>query len=274
MDRPGLSRFLSGLAAASGLIFLLTFVMVTWFLWPRYMPQIIEIMSPLPAGDKGVDFPTAGTFGDQFGGINALFTALALVGVIWTAIAQMKDRAILEKQSFENTFFNMLTLLRQSYEGIQVDVGNNYQGEAETLTGDAAAEFFTRRFTNHLASSNLQLASMTEGEVKNAYIRSIHNSSEALISVYFRTMYNLLRLIDRSRSLNRSDRVLYGNILRAQISSNSLQIIGLNAIDAELSGDFKHYVEKYRLLRYIPDGDFREMLQRFYSPETFERRRD
>lgn len=274
MDRPSLSRFLSALTAASSLIILLVLVLTIWFLWPRYIQQIIEFMSPLTPGEKGIDFPTAGAFGDQFGGINTLFTALALVGVIWTAVAQIKDRAVVEKQAFENTFFNMLTLLRQSYDGIQVELGINHQGEVRILSGDAAVELLIRRFRDHISSRSLRSGSMTEDEVNSAYVQSIHNESEALIGVYFRTMYNLLRLIDRSKSLNGPDRVLYGNILRAQISSNSLSIIGLNAMDAEISGDLKSYVEKYRLLRYVPDGGFKDMFKRFYDLQTFERRRD
>lgn len=272
-DRPSISKFFSAITAASGLIILLFSVCLVWFLWARYITQIIDIISPIRP-EKGIDFATAGTFGDQFGGINALFTALALVGVIWTAIVQMKDRATLEKQSFENTFFNMLTLLRQTYDGIKVDTGASYPGHSATIEGDAATEYLIVSFENDLRTRGQQLSTMTEDEVKEAYTRSIHNSNEALIAVYLRTLYNLIRLIDRSRSLDNADRILYGNILRAQISSNSLYLIGLNALDSSLSGDFKNYVEKYRILRYTPDSNLGNMLRKFYTPKTFEGRLD
>lgn len=88
------------------------------------------------------DKDTRGTFGDQFGAVNALFSGLAFAGLIYTIILQRRDLAIqrrdlqlqrkeleltrgelqnqteqytiqnktLAVQRFENTFFQMLTL--------------------------------------------------------------------------------------------------------------------------------------------------------------------
>src|SRR5690606_31793689 len=67
-----------------------------------------------------------GLFGDQFGGINALFTGLAFAGLIITIILQSQELRLqrqelretrnefiqqnetLKLQRFENTFFNLL----------------------------------------------------------------------------------------------------------------------------------------------------------------------
>lgn len=96
---------------------------------------------------------TRGTFGDQFGAVNALFSGLAFTGLIYTIILQRRDlelqrhdlklqreelalsrkemeeqTAEFEKQNetlriqrFENTFFSMLNLHQQIVDGLRYD---------------------------------------------------------------------------------------------------------------------------------------------------------
>lgn len=93
-----------------------------------------------------------GTFGDQFGAVNALFSGLAFAGLIYTIILQRRDlelqrndlrlqreelvlnrqemeeqtaefekqNATLLKQTFETTFFHMLELHKQNVQEINV----------------------------------------------------------------------------------------------------------------------------------------------------------
>ena len=49
------------------------------------------------------DFYTArGTFGDQFGAVNALFSALAFAGLIYTIILQMKELRYQREELVDN----------------------------------------------------------------------------------------------------------------------------------------------------------------------------
>lgn len=89
-----------------------------------------------------------GTFGDQFGAVNALFSGLAFTGLIYTIILQRKDlklqridlrqqrkemeeqTAEFEKQNetlriqrFENTFFNMLS----QFQEVVNNLNNRYK---------------------------------------------------------------------------------------------------------------------------------------------------
>ena len=97
---------------------------------------------------------TRGTFGDQFGAVNALFSGLAFAGLIYTIVLQRRDlelqrhdlklqrdelaltrqemeeqTAEFEKQNetlriqrFENTFFNMLS----QFQEVVKDRGDRY----------------------------------------------------------------------------------------------------------------------------------------------------
>ncbi|RFC54041.1 putative phage abortive infection protein [Brumimicrobium aurantiacum] len=77
-----------------------------------------------------------GTFGDMFGGVNALFSGLALAGIIYTILLQRNELKLqrdelretrmefkiqnetLKIQRFENTFFNLLNQHHQIVENI------------------------------------------------------------------------------------------------------------------------------------------------------------
>jgi hypothetical protein len=78
-----------------------------------------------------IDFETSGQFGDSFGGLSALMSTLAAIGA-WQAVsAQMKDsqkrelenyqnQKVLERQSFETTFFNMLSFFGDMVSTIEL----------------------------------------------------------------------------------------------------------------------------------------------------------
>lgn len=100
---------------------------------------------------------TRGTFGDQFGAVNALFSGLAFAGLIYTIILQRRDlelqrhdlaiqrqelqltrkemeeqTAEFEKQNetlkiqrFENTFFNMLSQFQEVVNSLYVKYKRN-----------------------------------------------------------------------------------------------------------------------------------------------------
>lgn len=93
-----------------------------------------------------------GTFGDMFGGLNALFSGLAFAGIIITILVQMKELRLQRKvqeetqqelknqkeefqiqnktlriQRFENTFFQMLDLHHDIVSGMKLE---KYEGRA------------------------------------------------------------------------------------------------------------------------------------------------
>lgn len=114
-----------------------------------------------------------GLFGDSFGAVNALFTGLALAGLVYTIIQQeheikltqslIKSQEIALKiqndafhqQGFENTFFKILEILDSSLKDVEWGEGGGAKGieafklafeelsekiENEGITKDVAAE--------------------------------------------------------------------------------------------------------------------------------------
>ena len=96
------------------------------------------------------DLPERGTFGDMFGAVNALFSGLAFVGVIFAIMLQSKELKLqrkelkftrselegqklqleaqnttLRKQNFENTFFELLRIQNEITNAIDLVNENN-----------------------------------------------------------------------------------------------------------------------------------------------------
>lgn len=72
-----------------------------------------------------------GQFGDSFGGVNALLSGLALIGVTVAIILQRHElknqkeemeeqRKTMQKETFERTFFQLLNILEKKYDYIAV----------------------------------------------------------------------------------------------------------------------------------------------------------
>ena len=73
------------------------------------------------------------------------------------------------------------------------------------------------------------------------------------LSVYFRNMYNAIKLIDQSKFLNDKEKSEYIKILRAQLSNAELYVLFFNVISRFgrkwIDGNL---VEKYQLVQNIP----------------------
>lgn len=120
-------------------IFVLTVFVISW------------LVIRFHYADETDFYAARGTFGDQFGAVNALFSALAFAGLIYTIILQMNElryqreelidnrkemvrqtrefkqqNAALKKQTFENTFFNMLSLQQQIVNELSITEQQKY----------------------------------------------------------------------------------------------------------------------------------------------------
>jgi len=103
------------------------------------------------------DWKASGVFGDSFGALTSLVSALAFGGLIYTIILQRKDlelqrheleltreemkgqkkqlalqRATMERQRFENTFFELLKFLAEQTSQLKVDWRDKFHGALYT----------------------------------------------------------------------------------------------------------------------------------------------
>lgn len=233
----------------------------------------------------GNDFYTArGTFGDQFGAVNALFSALAFAGLIYTIILQMNElryqreelidnrkemvrqtrefkqqNAALKKQTFENTFFNMLSLQQQIVNELSITErqkiwlkSDTHEGTSSheemydyTYTGRKVFEFLYIHNSNGKAEglSHVLISGGLEA-YEDAYYRT-------LLDHYFRHFYTILNFIDREGNMADEEKYHYAKILRATLSRYELVLLYYNGLSSLGNEKLKPLIEKYSILKNI-----------------------
>ncbi|MFN1218755.1 putative phage abortive infection protein [Chryseobacterium kwangjuense] len=214
-------------------------------------------------GDKNYD--NRGTFGDMFGAANALFTGLSFVGLIVTILLQRKDlntqrdelqkqTQSINKQNFENTFFQLLSLFNSVTSSIEItnDEGT-YKGRSAInemsihLTREIfkAAKKKGKLFTE--STLNQAVKDLEKTEIMEIYI-DFYNYHQELIGHYFRTFYHVIKLIHNNDEI---DKRFYISIARSQLSSTELVLLFYNGVSPRGIRKFRPLINKYSVLENI-----------------------
>lgn len=216
-----------------------------------------------------------GTFGDQFGAINALFSGLAFAGLIYTILLQHeelglqrqeladtrdelkgqkeeaeKQNAIMRKQQFENTFFQ---LLQTHHEIIKMW---SYLDNDRMIYGQSALKLYYKKFVAaYLGDSTGYLDSEMENDIKKIcnFYGLAYQDWEEYGGVYFRNLYRTIKYIDEHTILSRIEKYEYVTLLRSQLSDYELALLFYNCLSFYGRGKFKPLIEKYALLHNLPE---------------------
>lgn len=251
-----------------GVVAVLT--LAAWFTWARLG---VKVASEFLMHQGGVP-ADAGAWGDTFGAFSAVIGALGLAGVVATlwqqATALREQREDLHRQRFEDTFFQLLGLLRELRHEIRFDDWFASQGKDDGADSLAAAADIYERYVDTRSSSSSE---MNAEELGLLYRDGIHKHGEQRLGPYFRVIYTILRRISEEQTISGPEKAKYGNILRSQLGSADLTLIAGNGL-TDVSGNFKQYINEFRLLKYLPQGAVRAALVKTeaYPPSTFEAR--
>lgn len=234
-----------------------------------------------------VDDPSwRGTFGDQFGAVNALFSGLAFAGLIFTIILQRRDlelqrnelklqrqeltlsrkemedqTAEFEKQNetlriqrFENTFFNMLSQFQEVVNNLSVPARLN--GENVELEG---REVFPVLFNSATVYVDIPKGEKTrqafygmgyalEGLGLEGYMQS---EVPTQFDHYFRLLYRILKFVKTSPLITQfEDEYEYTSILRATLSRYELVWLYYNGLTYG-KNKLKPLIERYAMLKNL-----------------------
>lgn len=221
---------------------------------------------------------SAGSLGDTFGALNALFAAFAFLGVLATLSVQRKQLADQEKElkgqmvrlelqekaqhisQFERNFFQLLRLHRDLRGEITVRISgkpNTARIAIDTLVSWLRMGLAERRFD-----------SLSRASIADYYIREVHAYGEDGLGAYFRVIYTILRRISEDTVLTIDEKAKYGNLLRSQFTSSELVLVGFNGL-APFSQNFSEYLIEFRMLKYLPEGPFLTTLKRHYPTKAF-----
>lgn len=157
-------------------------VFLNWLLGLEVNPNTWFSDSQLP--DK------KGQFGDSFGAVNALFSGLAFVGVIWAIMQQQEEielqredlkntqdemkeqRGVMQKEVFERSFFQLQQMLDEQYN--QIEYGGRrgkdalYQAEHDISTQPGILPDFIPYF--YLLFKVFEFVEQSKLEEKKFYI--------------------------------------------------------------------------------------------------------
>lgn len=215
---------------------------------------------------EGMDASQRGVFGDSWGAFTSIFSAMGFCGVLWTIKLQMDATKKIEDdfrkkeesekiRDFENSFFNMLSILQALIRDMKVE-GSSGITLAE---GRHVFLYFFRRFKAEIRRKNgtlLDFDSRDKIEIEkaskqmsNAY-RFYFRSRAQNLSHYYRYVYNMFKIIHES-DLSSINKKKYANILRAQLSNYELLMLFYNANFVH-GRKFEMYMNSYAILDNLP----------------------
>lgn len=225
-------------------------------------------VSFIPEDSKGM---SRGEFGDMFGGINALFSGLALAGIIFTISLQRKELKLqrkelkstreefsiqnetLKRQRFENTFFQLLNL-HQEIVG-KLDYDKHFSRAVFKYAKGVLNRQFSIVKEYNLKEIGIQENSSKsiediKGEIYEGYYEGFYlKYFESVLSHYFRNLYHIFKYVYKSDLLSPDDKEFYSKIIRAQLSPDELILIFYNSlIDGLGNPKFLFLVKEFNIL--------------------------
>lgn len=246
-------------------LLLILAVISLWIFYPLW----IYIYKSLFVNSNSIE---VGVFGDSYGALNTLFSGLAFTGIIISIFLQSQELSetrrdinrqtkefesqtfALKKQVFENTFFQLLLVFKTTADNVCINLYDNVDGElVDTIVGGQA---FPILFENELSYLYCYDGTKAPLDIIRETYASFDRRHGPSIGPYFRTLYQVLKMIDDS-DMAETDRKIYSNILRAQLSLHELSILFYCGLSAYGDGAFKVYLEKYEFFEHLPIGFYK-----------------
>ena len=223
-----------------------------WLVWLSVALAGVCIGFGIWAGYKGYKIPRTntdplqdwGNLGSFLQGTTASFWALAGVFLIFAAFMAQKKQLTLqqqqfEQQSFENHFFQLLTLHQEivsdlRYKDVEVE-------------GRQIFPVFYRHVQliyEDETDRNNNVEEGTEALAVICYERIFDENPEAL-GHYFRNLYHIIKFVDESSV---EDKKRYTSLVRAQLSSYEHVLLHYNGLSGYGVEKFKRLIQDYALL--------------------------
>lgn len=245
-----------------------------------FLANLCLIFLPLNKDERG-------TFGDQFGAVNALFSGLAFAGLIYTIILQRHDLKLqrrdlryqrreleltrkemeeqtaefekqnetLKVQRFENTFFNMLSQFQEVVNNLSAQYRK--YGDNVELSGRELFENYFETVTVYVDIPTENRSVQGFRGMKNA-IKGLgldgYNKADApaYFDHYFRLLYRILKFVKESPLITDFDQEYdYTSILRAILSRYELVWLYYDGLSEYGRDKLKPLIERYAMLKNL-----------------------
>lgn len=210
--------------------------------------------------------------GDSFGLVNALFSALALTGIIIAILIQSRELELQRRELRESTlalnaqrvefeeqvkairhqtldthFFQLLNSWQNLVRNTRVGVNGQGQQAFEDI-----AQYMEKVINNH-----------PEKKGPSVY-EQVYGKYQGQLGHYFRLLYHLIRFVDSATGLTADQRYEYVMVVRAHLSQPELELLVFNGTSSRGIDKLFPLIEKYRLVKNIAlDKDYVE--DQFFS---------
>ena len=221
-------------------------VMLLWYFVPLYLTAPYK------------EVTEKGAFGDTYGTVNALFTALAFGGLIITILLQRQElklqrdelrlrrmemqgqreqlqaqSATFEQQRFTATFFDLLRVHNDIVGSLYaVESGGRVYG----------------RDCLRIKIDRLNSVYQQNGRNVEILMDNLNDDGMPRLEQFFKQLYNVVNFVDVSSIDNKR---YYTDMLHSQLDYNELILLAYNGLGKGAT-EFKNMIEKYNLLENLP----------------------
>lgn len=213
-----------------------------------------------------VDHELLGTFGDFIGGVlGTIFTIASVILVAQTFIHQQdvtKDNKLeLRTQRFNDLFFELLHLYQSEvrelcgYKERVVNIEEDNEKEQLHVHKEGLQyndkDFFDEEKVKIQKGYRNQFSFDKNRKRAVGYYMMFYTKHRSKIAVYYRTLYRIYELIDKTELISEIQKKEYAKMIRAQLTESELFFIRYNAMTI-YGKQFVYYANKYNILKHLP----------------------
>ena len=216
--------------------------------------------------DCTIDHELWGTYGDFFGGVlGTIFTLISVLLVVKTFRYQQEvTQYSIEQQKtqqFNNLFFELLHLYQEEVKDLCgclekiTDIRKSSDKDSFKVTKEEVRydnkDFFDEEKCK-IQDDYQNLASYEKNRMKSLnHYMFFYVKNRGKVAAYFRTLYRMFELIDKTNLIEDFRKKEYAKIIRAQLTESELFFLRYNALTI-YGKPFVEYLNRYHVLKHLP----------------------
>ncbi|MCI5137209.1 MAG: hypothetical protein D3922_02060, partial [Candidatus Electrothrix sp. AR1] len=222
-----------------------------------------------------IPFDERGTFGDMFGGLNALFSGFAFVGIIYTIFLQKKELALqrreieysreeMQRNNFKDIFFKLLAYKKEVIGSMEIVIRTRKGKNPPVEQVHNGISFFEHKLEWLTEVYFVQERGKNQFPTLSPYER-FYAHFGFYFDQYFIYLYQIVNFLDQER-LTQRDKKLYLELLKSQLTAVELSFLFFHHASPLGTKEFKLLIEQYCFFERFPSnlaGKHKMMLQEY-----------
>ena len=226
-----------------------------------------------------IDTDKWGHFGDFVGG--TLGIILSLIGVVLVAWTFQTQNKTAETQRFNDLFFELLHLYQSEVKELNgkneriVGVKKKKNEEKKFTIETEQIQYTDKDFFDEekkKIQDRYQHLTAYEDNIQKAinYYMEFYVKNRSKMAAYFRTLYRIFELIDKTDLIGEQHKKEYAKIIRAQLTESELFFLRYDAMTF-YGHQFIEYLNRYRVLKHLPAFELLEFKEWWKDMTDIER---